>query len=33
LRGLAFCADAALAVSVIRLADSNTIVRRIRFSH
>ncbi len=30
--GVAFCADAALAVSVIRLADSNTIVRRIRFS-
>src|SRR2546430_9003841 len=29
LRGAAFCADAALAVSVIRLADSNTIVRRI----
>src|SRR2546430_17069105 len=31
LRGAAFCADAALAVSGIRLADSNTIVRRIRF--
>ena len=29
LRGVAFCADAAPAVSVIRLADSNTMVRRI----
>src|ERR1700754_2931225 len=29
-RGVAFCADAAVAVKVIRLADSNTIVRRIR---
>src|SRR5215212_6782722 len=32
LRGVAFCADAAPAVSVIRLADSNTMVRRIGFS-
>lgn len=32
LRGVAFCADAALAVSVIRLADSNTNVRRISLS-
>src|ERR1700704_5172825 len=32
LRGVAFCADAAVAVSAIRLADSNTVVRRIRFS-
>src|SRR3954467_11670840 len=32
LRGVAFCADATLAVSVIRLTDSNTTVRRIRFS-
>ena len=32
LRGVAFCADAALAASAIRPADSNTIVRRIRFS-
>src|SRR6266550_428172 len=32
LRGLAFCADAEPAANVIRLADSNTIVRRIRFS-
>jgi len=31
LRGVAFCADAAPAVYVIKLADSNTIVRRIRF--
>src|SRR6266496_1320614 len=32
LRGLAFCADAEPAANAIRLADSNTIVRRIRFS-
>jgi hypothetical protein len=32
LRGVTFCADTTLAVSVIRLADSNTTVRRIRFS-
>ena len=32
LRGVAFCAEATLAVNVIRLADSNTTVRRIRFS-
>src|SRR3954453_7428944 len=32
LRGAAFCADAAVAVRTIRLADSNTVVRRIRFS-
>src|SRR3989440_6355257 len=32
LRGLAFCADADPAASAIRPADSNTIVRRIRFS-
>src|SRR6266545_2900065 len=31
-RGAAFCADAALAVNVMRLADSNTMVRRIGFS-
>src|SRR6266704_3513598 len=31
-RGLAFCADAEPAANAIRLADSNTIVRRIRFS-
>src|SRR3954469_25181126 len=30
LRGAAFCADAAVAVSVIRLADSNAMVRRIQ---
>src|SRR4051812_1238929 len=32
LRGAAFCADAAVAVSAIWLADSSTVVRRIRFS-
>src|SRR5712672_3358817 len=32
LRGVAFCADAALADSVIRLAESSTIARRIRVS-
>src|SRR5436190_8967244 len=32
LRGAAFCADAAPAVSAIRLADSNTMVWRIRVS-
>jgi hypothetical protein len=32
LRGTGFCAEAAPTVSVIRLADSNTTVRRIGFS-
>ena len=30
--GVAFCADAALAVNATRPADSNTIMRRITFS-
>src|SRR6201995_5820283 len=32
LRGVAFCADAAVAVNVIKLADNNTMERRIGFS-
>ena len=32
LRGVAFCADAEPAASAISPADSNTIVRRMRFS-
>src|SRR4051794_11345528 len=32
LRWEAFCADATVAVKIIRLADSNILVRRIRFS-